>query len=157
MCGIWILYFFFYRYASDIKRTYNNKCVSCVSDNAWKPSVSSVCKFTKSELGGDYINSGTRNYEAAATCNIVFNRRFLILCFKIFPSQLWHTWSPDSFVRITYIARSLTLYFMSHPVSLRYIFILPCTNNFLTYFSGNNCTRVENSWKMHSNYNIFAL
>lgn len=35
---------------------------------------------------GDYINTKTRNYEAA--CNIVFNNRFLVLCFRIFPSQL---------------------------------------------------------------------
>jgi len=72
--------------ASDIKRR-AARCVSSASNNTQRPCVSSLCiNYEVGELSGDYINTKTRNYEAA--CNIVFNHRFLVLCFRIFPSQL---------------------------------------------------------------------
>jgi len=67
------------RAASDIKR-HIARCVSSASNDTRRPCVSSPCKFTKSELGRDYINKRTRNYEAA--CNIVFNHRFLVSLFQ---------------------------------------------------------------------------
>lgn len=92
-------------------------CVSSAS-NIRIPCVSSPCKFTKLELSRDYINRKTRNYEAA--CNIVSNHRFLVLCLRIFPNQLWHA---DSFVCIIYVW-SLTFYAMSYLLLSHYIFIL---------------------------------
>lgn len=117
-------------------------CVSSASSIIRRPCVSSPCKFTKLELSTDYINRKTCNYEAA--CNIVSNHCFLVLCFRIFPNQLWHA---DSFVCIIYVW-SLTFCAMSHLLLSHYIFILhiwTILSFTLLYFGENNCnTRDRN-------------
>lgn len=160
--AVWILkrarfkfFFFYHRAASNIKRR-ATWCVSSASSNTRRPCVSSPCKFTKSELSRDYINRKTRNYEAA--CNIVSNHCFLVLCFRIFPNQLWHT---DSFVCIIYVW-SLTFYAMSRLLLSHCIFILhiwTILSFTLIYFGENNCNtrreRQKNFFKLQSLCNFY--